>query len=140
VLATLHSVRGVDAVPVVYALDGRRVILPIDTLKPKRSTELGRLANVRADSRCVLLVEHYHDDWSALWWVRLHATARIVEASDESTGELAALVRLLAARFPAYGAPGSVVAAMVLEPPRGTGRHDGEEADRPAITGWSASS
>jgi len=76
VLSTVHAERGVDAVPVVFApLDDRRIAVPIDTVKAKSTTKLQRLANIERDPRCVLLVDHYDDDWSRLWWVRVHALA-----------------------------------------------------------------
>ena len=78
VLATVHPERGVDAVPVVFAVDGERILLPVDTVKPKSTTRLQRLANLADDPRCVLLVDHYDEDWSTLWWVRVHGTATVV--------------------------------------------------------------
>jgi PPOX class probable F420-dependent enzyme len=120
VLATVHPERGVDLVPVVFALDGRRIVIPVDTIKQKRSTDLQRSKNLHADSRCALLVEHYSDDWDELWWVRVHA-----KGSDCPSGSLDAARRLLAARHPQYSAEGSVVAALVL--------------DLEAVSGWAAS-
>lgn len=114
VLSTVHPARGVDAVPVVYGVtDDDRLVLPIDTVKPKSTTKLQRLANLDADSRCVLLVDHYDDDWSTLWWVRVHGTAAI---GDAPAGALD--------RFAAYRAPGAVAVTIVLTPTE--------------ITGWSA--
>lgn len=72
VLATLHPTRGPAPVPVVYAVsaDGH-VGVPIDRVKPKASSRLQREANLEADPRAALLVEHWDaDDWSRLWWVR----------------------------------------------------------------------
>lgn len=71
VLCTLHPVRGVDAVPVVYAVVDGHLGVPVDTVKPKSSTRLRRERNLAADPRATLLVEHWdRDDWSMLWWVR----------------------------------------------------------------------
>jgi PPOX class probable F420-dependent enzyme len=118
VLATVHAERGVDAVPVVFAvLDDGRLVVPIDAVKPKAGGRLQRLANLEHDPRCVLLAEHYADDWTQLWWVRVHATAEEVEPS-------ASLVEALVARYEQYHEPGSVPAAIVLTPTQ--------------ITGWSA--
>ena len=48
--------------------------------KPKRTTELKRLENVRATPEVSVLVDEYDDaDWAALWWVRLRGLARVVE-------------------------------------------------------------
>lgn len=117
-LATRHEVRGVDAVPVVFAVAAGRIVVPTDLVKPKRSTRLQREANLAADPRCVLLVEHYEEDWSALWWVRVHADGH-VEAPTP------AWLDALAARYPAYRAEQSVAKLLVLEPT--------------AVAGWAAS-
>ena len=79
VLATLNAARGVDAVPVVFAWDSGRILVPVDTVKPKRSTNLRRVRNVQDDPRCVLLVDHYSDDWDELWWVRVDGWASVIE-------------------------------------------------------------
>lgn len=75
--------------------DGRPVLVPIcyaserDTLywvvdaKPKSTTALKRLDNIRRDPRVSVLIDHYEDDWTKLWWVRLDGTARIVDDDEE---------------------------------------------------------
>jgi Pyridoxamine 5'-phosphate oxidase len=72
VLCTVHAERGVDAVPVVYALDDDGYLgVPVDRVKPKAAGRLQRERNLEADPRAALLVEHWHrGDWSRLWWVR----------------------------------------------------------------------
>ena len=71
VLGTVHLDRGVDAVPVVYALVGDHLGIPVDRGKPKTSTWLQRERNLDADPRATLLVQQWDpDDWSRLWWVR----------------------------------------------------------------------
>ena len=71
VLSTLHPERGIDSVPVVYAVEGNLLGIPIDTVKPKASTNLQRETNAAADPRATLLVDQWNrDDWSQLWWVR----------------------------------------------------------------------
>ena len=117
VLATVHADRGVDAVPVVFVVEDGHVVLPIDTVKDKGSARLQRLRNLDADERAVLLVDRYDDDWSQLWWVRVHGRAR--EASPT-----ARQLDLLAGAFPPYEAPGSVTSVIVLVPT--------------AVTGWAA--
>ena len=95
VLCTVHAQRGVDAVPVVYAVDDDFVGVPIDRVKPKASTRLQRERNLEADPRAALLVEHWdRDDWSRLWWVR--AELRVADGPE------AALAALLARRYPQY--------------------------------------
>lgn len=127
VLSTVHADRGVDAVPVVYAVVDRLIIMPVDTVKPKRHLRLGRLANLRRDPRCVLLVEHYTDDWSQLWWVRIHAAASLPAPSQPETATPAAVwLDALAERYPQYRSPETVAATVVLRPT--------------AVTGWAAHS
>lgn len=118
VLATVHETRGVDAVPVVFAIVGREIVVPVDTVKPKQHTRLQRLLNVERDPRCVLLVDEYGDDWSQLWWVRVHGRAVVVDPTDE-------IVAALAARYPPYAQPGAVTSALLLVPD--------------VVTGWAAS-
>jgi PPOX class probable F420-dependent enzyme len=105
VLATVHPERGVDAVPVVFAVHGDRVLLPVDTVKAKSTTRLQRLVNLAADRRCAVLVDHYDEDWSRLWWVRVHGTATVVDGRDDAL-----------ARFPPYREPGAVAATIVVVP------------------------
>ena len=105
VLSTLHPERGVDAVPVVYALgesaDGHlgEVGVPVDRVKPKSSTRLQRQANLEADPRATLLVERWEpDDWSALWWVR----AELRHVADPDATTVDRLAGALAARWEPY--------------------------------------
>lgn len=72
VLCTLHPERGPDPQPVVFAVsDDGYVGVPIDKVKPKRSSRLRREDNLAADPRGSLLVEWWEtEDWSRLWWAR----------------------------------------------------------------------
>ncbi|NLG22732.1 MAG: hypothetical protein GX555_15035 [Actinomycetales bacterium] len=99
ILSTVHVERGVDAVPVVYAVSDDLVGIPVDQVKPKASTVLQRERNLRADPRATLLIEHWDPaDWSRLWWVR--ATLRWqAEGSDE---EYRALGNLLEGKYEQY--------------------------------------
>ncbi len=117
VLATIHPERGVDAVPVVFAVDRGLIVVPIDRVKPKRHLRLARLENLRQDQRCVLLIDHYADDWSDLWWVRLHATGEM--ALDPTDW-----IDALAVRFPSYRQTAAVAGVVLLHPT--------------VITGWAA--
>jgi PPOX class probable F420-dependent enzyme len=126
VLATRHPERGVDAVPVVFAVVQAQLVLPVDTVKAKRHGRLRRLENLAEDDRCVLLVEQYHDDWSRLWWVRVHARAAAVLGDDRDGIALGrddhrnvwfeTAVAALADRYPVYRRPGSVASVLVLTP------------------------
>jgi hypothetical protein len=100
ILCTVHATRGVDAVPVAYAVDADGYVgVPIDRVKPKASTHLQRERNLEADPRATLLVEHWdRDDWSRLWWVRAELRWHADAASIRATS----LADLLALRFSQY--------------------------------------
>ncbi len=100
VLATAHSTRSVDAVPVVYALDDdSSLAVPVDTVKAKASLRLQRERNLESDPRATLLVEHWdRQDWSELWWVR----ARLRWLADPGPERIERLAALLADRHHQY--------------------------------------
>jgi PPOX class probable F420-dependent enzyme len=97
-------------VPIVFALDGDTIYTAVDA-KPKTSTRLKRLANIAAESKVAVLVDHYDDDWSRLWWSRADGRARVVDGS-----EAARAIGLLVARHAQYSTappPGPVIAVDV---------------------------
>jgi PPOX class probable F420-dependent enzyme len=99
VLCTVHAARGVDAVPVVYAVDDDGYVgVPVDRVKPKTSLRLQRERNLEADPRAALLIEHWDAaDWSRLWWVRAE-----LRWEGETHDRAAALAGRLAGRYPQY--------------------------------------
>ncbi|MEU7989213.1 TIGR03668 family PPOX class F420-dependent oxidoreductase [Streptosporangium canum] len=96
-LATADARGRPHLVPVTFDLDGDTVAFAVDH-KPKRTTDLRRLRNIAANDRVCLLVDHYDDDWTRLWWVRADGRARV--AGDGADRERA-LARL-AERYPQY--------------------------------------
>jgi PPOX class probable F420-dependent enzyme len=84
-LATTNPDGTPHVVPVVFALAGTTVWTAVDE-KPKATTALRRLDNVRARPRLSLLVDHYADDWSALWWVRADGTGTVLDAAEAADG------------------------------------------------------
>lgn len=81
-------------VPCCFAADvDRRVVYSAVDGKPKSTRRLRRLDNLRAHPAASLLVDHYADDWSTLWWVRLDGMGRVVDHADE---EARAIERLVA--------------------------------------------
>jgi len=73
----MNASGAIDAVPSCLAVVGARIVTPIDTVKPKATTDLARRTNLDRDARATLLCEHWDPhDWSRLWWVR----ARLVSA------------------------------------------------------------
>ncbi|MGV9778447.1 TIGR03668 family PPOX class F420-dependent oxidoreductase [Streptosporangium sp. NPDC003464] len=96
-LATADAHGTPHLVPVTFDLDGDTIAFAVDH-KPKRTTDLRRLRNIAANDRVCLLVDHYDDDWSRLWWVRADGRARI---TGEGPARERALARL-AERYPPY--------------------------------------
>jgi hypothetical protein len=77
VLST-HGAKGsIDAVPVCFVVVGKVIASPIDTVKAKDTTELGRLKNLESNATATLLCEQWvRHDWSRLWWVKAQLTRR----------------------------------------------------------------
>ncbi|HEY3947245.1 MAG TPA: TIGR03668 family PPOX class F420-dependent oxidoreductase [Solirubrobacteraceae bacterium] len=107
-LATADAAGRPHLVPIVFAVEGDRVYSVVDA-KPKRTGALRRLANVRENPAVALLVDHYDDDWSTLWWARADGQARVLEDQPEARQA----VGLLAQRYPQQQATGPVLAVDV---------------------------
>ena len=89
---------GPHLVPVVFAQGDDALWVPVDG-KPKRHTRLQRLANIRANPRVSLLIDHYEEDWRALWWVRVDGLASIIEADANGFDDAQAMLR---DKYPQY--------------------------------------
>jgi PPOX class probable F420-dependent enzyme len=120
-LATVGPNGHPHIVPVCFALDDATLYFAVDS-KPKRTTDLKRLRNIAANPAVSVLVDHYEDDWSRLWWVRLDGVARVL--TDQA--EILKALDLLAARYSQYraNAPAGPFVEVVIA----------------SVTGWSASS
>jgi PPOX class probable F420-dependent enzyme len=77
-------------VPIVFAIEGETLYSPVDR-KPKRSSRLRRIENARARPDVTILVDHYDDDWTRLWWIRLRGRARVLDDGRERARALALL-------------------------------------------------
>ena len=119
-LATVRPDGRPHVVVCCYALEGDRAWTAIDA-KPKTGAPMQRLANVRANPHASLLVDHYEEEWEALWWVRVDGAAAVLEGGNEEERAIAALT----ARYPQYARarPRGPVIAITIE----------------RLTGWSAS-
>lgn len=110
-LATAGADARPHLVPIVFTLDGERIYFAVDS-KPKRTRDLRRLANIAANPRVTVLVDHYDDDWSRLWWVRADGAAHLVIEPAEAKRAL----DLLARKYPQYRQarpPGPVIVIAV---------------------------
>jgi PPOX class probable F420-dependent enzyme len=97
-LATVDPDCRPHLVPIVFVVAGQTVYTAVDD-KPKRSTALRRLANVRANPAVAVLVDHYDDDWRTLWWVRADGAGRVVTMAEPEAQQA---VSLLASRYARY--------------------------------------
>lgn len=115
-LATIDPDGAPNVVPLVFAVEGDTLYSSVDE-KPKRSRELRRLENLRRDPRFMLLVDHYEEEWPAVWWVRLRGRGRVIERGAERERAL----RLLAEKYDQYEeqAPQGAVIALDVEDWRG---------------------
>jgi PPOX class probable F420-dependent enzyme len=113
-LATLRADGTPRMVPITFAVVDDVVCSAVDEVKPKRSTRLARLDDVRRDPRVALLVDHYSDDWTALWWVRIDGTAAVHDDGELRDRALEAL----AAKYPAYLAARPSGVVLVITPLR----------------------
>jgi PPOX class probable F420-dependent enzyme len=77
-------------VPVCFAVVGDRIVSAVDD-KPKTTPLLQRLANIRANPEVSVLVDHYSEDWSAVWWARADGRAHVVDTGIEREEALTAL-------------------------------------------------
>ncbi len=119
-LATIGPEGRPQMVPITFAPGDGTLYFAVDQ-KPKRTRHLQRLRNIAANPHVSVLVDHYEDDWSALWWVRVDGTARILEAGPE----FEQAISLLTARYEQYRSnrPAGPVVTIKVE----------------RMTGWSAS-
>jgi PPOX class probable F420-dependent enzyme len=121
-LATADGDGRPHVVPMTFALASARdagETATTDTIysavdaKPKRSTSLRRLNNIAANPRVAVIVDHYEDDWHALWWVRADGIGQVLDAEEPEGRD--AIARLVT-RYPQYRAQpphGPVIAIEV---------------------------
>jgi PPOX class probable F420-dependent enzyme len=106
-LATL-SAAGPRLVPVTFAWHRGTAVWAVDRVKPKRPGPLRRERDLAADPRVAMLVDHYDEDWTKLWWVELQGTAAVLDGAAAE-----AALDALARRYAPYRSarpPGPVVA------------------------------
>jgi PPOX class probable F420-dependent enzyme len=108
-LATVTAEGRPHIVPVCFALHAGRIVTAVDA-KPKETRKLARLDNVRATGRASLLVDHYDEDWTKLWWVRVDGSAEVIHA-DEA-------IDALVAKYEQYRAERPAGPVIAIEPER----------------------
>jgi PPOX class probable F420-dependent enzyme len=96
-LATVDAKGRPHLVPICFALEGETLYSAVDE-KPKRSRRLKRLENIRGWPDVAVIVDHYEEDWTRLWWVRMDGKATVLDEGPELERALA----LLAAKYGQY--------------------------------------
>jgi PPOX class probable F420-dependent enzyme len=98
-------------VPVVFALHDGVVYTAVDT-KPKTTQRLRRLINIEGNPQVSVLVDHYDEDWTQLWWVRADGIATVHD--DGSTIDAGRdLLRAKYAQYQSFSLTGPVIAVTV---------------------------
>lgn len=77
-LGTIDPSGRPHVVPFCFVLDGDTLFSTVDH-KPKSGAQLRRLENIRMHPEVTVLVDHYEEEWSRLWWVRLRGRGRVIE-------------------------------------------------------------
>ena len=95
-LATVGEDGRPHVVPICFALDGDTLYTAVDE-KPKATRRLRRLANIEANPWVEVVIDHWDEDWSRLWWVRLAGPARILDSDVRA-------LEFLQAKYPQYRA------------------------------------
>lgn len=90
-LATVRPDGRPHVVVITFAVVGGHVVTAVDH-KPKTTQRLQRVRNIEAGSDASVLVDHFEEDWSKLWWVRVDGTTRIHRSGRTRDDALNALV------------------------------------------------
>ncbi len=98
-LATAGVTGRPHVVPICYVSAATTLYSVIDQ-KPKRRAphRLRRVTNIMNNPRVTVVVDSYSEDWTALGYVLLEGTARILHAGSEH----ATALRLLREKYPQY--------------------------------------
>jgi PPOX class probable F420-dependent enzyme len=97
-LGTVGADGAVRLMPICFEVIDGWVVSAVDH-KPKRSGQLRRLDDIESVGSATVLVDHYDEDWSQLWWVRIHGRAVV---HREPSDETAAMLVALAAKYSQY--------------------------------------
>ena len=98
-LATASDTGAPHVIPVCFALEQGMLYSVLDQ-KPKRTglTRLRRVRNILANPQVSLVVDHFEEDWSRLWYVLVMGRAELLEEGHER----ASAILVLRAKYPQY--------------------------------------
>ena len=91
-LATADANGRPHVIPVCFAYDGEHIYSVLDA-KPKRGglTGLRRVRNILANPQVSLVIDHYDEDWTRLWYLLVRGRAELVEDGPEPPAAIARL-------------------------------------------------
>jgi PPOX class probable F420-dependent enzyme len=111
ILATVGPDAAPHLVPVVFAVHDDVVYTAVDA-KRKSTQRLRRIANIEANPAVTMLVDHYDDDWTQLWWVRADGVAS-THYSGEAMATGYGLLRRKYAQYQRIALDGPVITVEV---------------------------
>ena len=87
-------------VPICFAYDGESFYSVLDR-KPKRTPveRLKRVRNITANPKVSLVMDHYEDEWTRLWYALVSGTARLLRSGEEHRRA----IRILRDKYHQYG-------------------------------------
>jgi PPOX class probable F420-dependent enzyme len=112
-LATVGAGVRPHIVPITFALEADTLYTAVDD-KPKRTRRLRRLENIGANEHVSVLVDHYEDDWSRLWWARGDGVARIVAPGHPERHHAVELLQRRYGQYRERPPAGPAIAVAVL--------------------------
>ena len=91
-LATADSSGAPHVVPICFVYDGGNFYSVLDQ-KPKRTPveRLKRVRNIVSNPRVSLVLDHYDEDWSRLWYGLVTGTALLIRSGPEHGRAIALL-------------------------------------------------
>lgn len=88
-------------VPVVFAWDGHRIYIAIDSKRKNvPADKLKRVQNILGNPRVALIVDRYTEQWEELEYILIHGTATIIRRGKVHESAL----EMLNAKYPQYQA------------------------------------
>ena len=98
-LATVDPSGEPLVVPICFAYDGEAFYSVLDR-KPKRAPveRLKRVRNILSNPKVSLVLDHYEEDWSRLWYGLVMGTALLLRSGPEHCRA----IHLLRLKYPQY--------------------------------------
>ena len=97
-LGTVGDDGMIGLVPICFAVVDGWVASAVDH-KAKRTAQLRRLDDIEGAGSATVLVDHYDEDWSRLWWIRIRGRAEVHREHDEVA---IAVLAALATKYTQY--------------------------------------